>query len=140
MSVFTANEVAYLRGHHLGRLATVGAQCRPQVVPTGYNFDAEGECIEIGAHNLPDRGQKRRYRSNIEGNPNVAFVVDDMASADSWAPRGLSIRGVAEIVMEGGERLAPGFGPIWVRIMPTWISSWGIDTSSFEPPNTRRVR
>jgi len=41
--------------------------------------------------------------------------------------------------LEGGERLAPGFGPIWVEVIPESISAWGIDTSAYEPPNSRKV-
>jgi hypothetical protein len=68
-----------------------------------------------------------------------AFVVDDLATEPTWAPRGVSVRGAAQIHPEGGERLAPGFGPIWVEIIPESISVRGIDTSAYEPPNSRKV-
>ena len=40
---------------------------------------------------------------------------------------------------EGGQRLAPGFGPIWAEIILESISVWGIDTSAYEPPNSGKV-
>jgi pyridoxamine 5'-phosphate oxidase family protein len=97
MSAFTNNEIAYLRQHRIGRLATADNSGRPHVVPTGFNLDETQGVIEIGAHDLPDRGQQRRYRRNIEANPYVAFVVDDLAATDPWTPRGVSIRGPPEI-------------------------------------------
>ena len=49
------------------------------------------------------------------------------------------VRGRAQVHPEGGQRLAPGFGPIWAEIIPESISAWGIDTSAYEPPNSRKV-
>ena len=109
------------------------------VVPTGFNLDGDKGVLEIGAHDLPDRGQNRRYMIHIRANPYVAFVVDDLATEPTWAPRGVSVRGPAQIHPKGGERLAPGFGPIWVEIIPESISAWGIDTSVYEQPNSRKV-
>lgn len=139
MSGFTDAETSYLSSQRIGRLATVTPAGRPHVVPAGFHFNADDGTIDIGANNLPDRGQKRGYRRNIEGDPWVAIVVDDIASTNPWTPRGVSIRGRAEIHATGGERLGPGFGPIWVRIIPTWISSWGIDAGPYDPPHTRTV-
>jgi pyridoxamine 5'-phosphate oxidase family protein len=137
--VFTEKEIAYLTEQHIGRLATVGGEGRPHVVPTGFHLDDAKGVLEIGAHDLPDRGQKRLYLTHLKANPQVAFVVDDLVTEPSWAPRGVSVRGHAQIHSEGGERLAPGFGPMWVEIVPESISAWGIDTGSFEPPNTRKT-
>jgi PPOX class F420-dependent enzyme/OxyR family protein len=95
--MFTDKELAYLREHRIGRLATVDASGQPHVVPTGFSVDAEHGAIEIGAHDLPDRRQERRYRRNIAANPNAAFVVDDLASTGPWTPwgRGPRPRGAA---------------------------------------------
>jgi len=136
VNAFTDKEVAYLGEQRIGRLATVDSKGRPHVVPTGFNLDTDKGILEIGAHDLPDRGQKRLH---IRANPYVAFVVDDLVTEPTWAPRGVSVRGRARIHPEGGERLAPGFGPIWVEIIPESISAWGIDTSAYEPPNSRKM-
>ena len=139
MSAFTDKEIAYLGEQRIGRLATVDSKGRPHVVPTGFNLDGDKGVLEIGAHDLPDRRQKRLYMIHIRANPYVAFVVDDLVTEPTWAPRGVSVRGRARIHPEGGERLAPGFGPIWVEIIPESISAWGIDTSAYEPPNSRKM-
>jgi pyridoxamine 5'-phosphate oxidase family protein len=70
--------------------------------------------------------------------PDVAVVVDDLASVDPWRPRGIEIRGRAETHTEGGgeegERLNASFPfqPAWIRIAPRRILAWGIDRNSFE--------
>lgn len=138
MTAFTDAETSYLAQQRLGRLATVDAAGQPHVVPIAVRFEDDGT-IAIGAANLPGRGQRRHYLRNVEANPRVALVIDDLASVDPFSPRGVSIRGRAEIVPTGGERLGPGFGPIWLRITPTWISSWGIEGGPYDPPHTRSV-
>lgn len=139
MKVFTENELAFLEGQRIGRLATVSSDGGPHVVPTGFHVNADKGVLEIGAHNLPGRAQKRRYLVNIEANPAVAFVVDELITEPTWSPRGISVRGRARIHQTGGERLAPGFGPLWVEIVPSWVGSWGIDTSAYDPPNARSI-
>ena len=53
MSAFTDEELAYLRGERrLARLATVGADGTPHVVPVGWSLDAELDAIEIGGRNF----------------------------------------------------------------------------------------
>jgi len=139
VNAFTDKEIAYLGEQRVGRLATVDGKGRPHVVPTGFNLDADKGVLVIGAHDLPDRGQKRLYMIHIRASPCVAFVVDDLATEPTWAPRGVLVRGRAQVHPEGGQRLAPGFGPIWVEIIPESISAWGIDTSAYEPPNSRKM-
>jgi pyridoxamine 5'-phosphate oxidase family protein len=137
--MFTEKEIAFLQGQRIGRLATVDSRGRPHVVPTGFRVEGAKGVLEVGAHDLPGRGQKRLYLTHLKANSAVAFVVDDLVTEPSWSPRGISVRGRGQIHHEGGERLAPGFGPIWVEIIPELISAWGIDTSAFEPPHSRRV-
>ena len=87
MSIFTPAEVSYLRGHRLGRMATVDAAGKPHAVPVGYRYD-QSDTITIGGHRL-DRSKKCR---DLHDNPHVAFVVDDLVSVDPWRPRGVEIR------------------------------------------------
>lgn len=136
---FTEVEMAYLSKQLIGRLATVTPAGHVHVVPTSFHVDDKTGAIEIGACDLADRGQKRGYRRNINANPQVAYVVDDLASVKPWMPRGVSIWGHAELQPSGGERLGCECGPSWVRITPTWISSWGIENGSHEPPRSRKV-
>jgi len=134
---FTDKEIEYLTGQHLGRLATVTSAGHAHVVPTGFRIDPEHAAIDVGGHNLTLR--RPLYLRNIEANPWVAFVVDDLASTNPWRPRGVTIKGRAEIHTHGGERLGPGFDPMWIRITPSRIISWGIDTGAYGPPASRRA-
>lgn len=139
MSMFTDNEIAYLQAHHLGRLATTGKTGMPHVVPTGFRVDVEKGTIKIGGHVLDGRGQERLYIRHIGVNPKAAFVVDDLATEPAWAPSGVTVKGDVVVHAAGGEVLGPGFGPRWIEIIPTWVSSWGIDTSAYEPAVSRKA-
>lgn len=132
MKAFSVGEIEYLEAQPIGRLATASTTGRPHVIPTGYSLNADEGVLELGALALEEHGQKRLYRRYIEVNDMVAFAVDDMVSLEPWSPRGISIRGRAEIHTEGGERLGPGFGPIWIKIVPSFVASWGIDSSGYE--------
>ncbi len=137
MSNFTDAEQSYFRSQRLGRLATVGPNGKPHVVPVGFRYDVDADAIDIGGHGL-DRSKKWR---DLLANPNVAFVIDDLASVDPWTPRGIEIRGTAELHEEGGERIGPGFAPAWLRIRARRIVAWGIDGDAFRtPPNARTLR
>jgi len=135
--IFSDSEIEYLNGQRLGRLATVTAAGRAHVVPTGFRLNDQHTAIELGGHRLASR--RPLYLRNIETNPWVAFVVDDLATVDPWTPRGVTIRGRAEIHPEGGEKLGPGFDSTLIRITPTHITSWGIDTAAYGPPHSRKV-
>ena len=123
MSVFTADEIAYLSSQRLGRLATA-ADGQPHVVPVGFRYNPELDTIDIGGHGF---AQSKKFR-DVQKNPRVAFVVDDLASIDPWRPRGIEIRGVAEIVREGGKGVMPFFDDELFRVKPGRIFSWGLVT------------
>jgi pyridoxamine 5'-phosphate oxidase family protein len=52
-------------------------------------------------------------------------VVDDVLPP--WRPRGIEVRGRAEVVTDGGQSLGPGFAPEMIRIWADRIRAWGID-------------
>lgn len=135
--MFSEKEIEYLRGQRLGRLASVTPDGRAHAVPTGFRLNDEHTAIEIGGHNLS--GRRPVYLRNIEANPWVAFVVDDLASVNPWTPRAVTIRGRAEILPEGGERLGPGFDATLIRLTPARITSWGLETGAFGARNSRKV-
>ena len=127
MGMLNEQEVAYLKEHLLGRLATTGTSGKPHVVPIRYHFDPEREVIKIGARVLEERGQERLYIRHLKVNPQAALVVDDVADGQTWHPRGVLVKGAAVMHTEGGEVLGPGFGPNWVEIVPNWVTSWSLD-------------
>lgn len=134
MSVFTKQEADYLDEQRLGRLATVGADSQPHVVPVGFRYDTDADLIRIGGRNF---AETKKFR-DADRNPRVAFVVDDLASVDPWRPRGIEIRGRARTFDEGGEEFGPGFDEAWMQIDPARIVSWGIDEDR-DGPRSRSV-
>jgi len=136
MSTFTEEEIEYLRGQRLGRLATVGRDGSPHVVPVGFRLGPENEAIEVGGHAL--RGSKKWH--DLEANPRVAFAIDDLERVDPWTPRGLEVRGRAELHEEGGESFGTGWDTALIRILPERIVSWGIEAPAFSAAGRRRAR
>ncbi|ASO20391.1 pyridoxamine 5'-phosphate oxidase family protein [Actinoalloteichus hoggarensis] len=101
MSVFTDREIAYLRSQPLGRLATVGSPGRPSVRPGGVRYDPAADGLAIGGVAGSGMAESKKFR-DITHRPAAAFVVDDLAGVDPWAPRGIEIRGHAAAFHEGG--------------------------------------
>jgi pyridoxamine 5'-phosphate oxidase family protein len=123
MVMFTQQQREYLSGALLGRLATIGKDGQPHVVPTGFIFNETDGTIAVGGHAL-ERTKKFR---DARDRPQVALVVDDIASTSPWRVRGMEIRGRAEVHRDGGEALHDGFGGAWIRIVPTHIATWSLD-------------
>jgi pyridoxamine 5'-phosphate oxidase family protein len=133
-SVFTPAEIAYLQSQRLGRLATVGRNGQPHVVPVSFRYNPELDTIDIGGHGFA----KRKKFRDVHHNPRVAFVVDDVASVDPWRPRGIEIRGEAAVLASGGTEIMPGFDPEMFRIKPQRIISWALEGEGFSA-NARSV-
>jgi pyridoxamine 5'-phosphate oxidase family protein len=117
---FTPEELAYLRTQPLGRLATVDPHGSPQNNPVGFVLTDDGQFL-IGGLTM---GASRKFR-NVRGNPNVAFVVDDLVSTDPWTPRMVEIRGTAE-ALEDVDPVMPGMSRELIRVTPTWVTSFGV--------------
>ena len=122
MSVFANEEIEYLNSQLLGRLATVGSDGQPHVVAVSFRYNAELDTIDIGGH---DFARRKKYR-DVQRNPRVALIVDDLQSVNPWRPQGIEVRGEAEVLRSGGEVLGPGFAPEMFRIRPRRIVSWGL--------------
>src|SRR5215472_12776252 len=128
MATFSDKEFDYLKGQRLARLATADAESAPHVVPVGFRLSDDGAAIEVGGRNF---AKSKKYR-DLKVNPRVAIVIDDLASVDPWTPRGLEVRGAAELHDSGGgERFGPGWDEVWVRIVPQRVISWGIEAPPF---------
>ncbi|MET9468713.1 PPOX class F420-dependent oxidoreductase [Streptomyces sp. NPDC006544] len=118
---FSEPELTYLRAQHLGRLATVDAAGQPQANPVGF-FPQEDGTILVGGLSM---GTTKKWR-NLEGNPRLSLVVDDLVSTRPWKVRGVEIRGVATLEV-GPHSLGPHFSPEVIRIHPHRVLSWGLD-------------
>jgi pyridoxamine 5'-phosphate oxidase family protein len=120
--IFTPAELAYLHSQRLGRLASVDSGGAPQNNPVGFFVDEATGDVFIGGTQL---GASRKFR-NVRRNPNVALVVDDLASLDPWTVRGVEIRGTAD-AEEGVDPPMKGMSREMIRVRPAWIGSWGVD-------------
>ena len=132
-SAFTPAEIAYLQTQRLARIATVGPNGQPHVVPVAFRYDPDTDTIAVGGHHFVGR---KKWK-DVQKNPKIAIVVDDIASVKPWAVRGLEVRGTAEILMSGGQAIGPGFDPEMFRITPKRVVSWGINV---ETPETTDVK
>lgn len=128
------NERDYLLSQPLGRLATLAPDGSPQARPVGFFLNEELGTIDIGGHDL---GRSQKFR-NIQRDGRVTLVVDDLATIDPWAPRGIELRGIAEPLtdLHPGR---PGFSTELIRIRPTRVLSWGLDSDAFAAPIARDV-
>ena len=115
MSVFSDAELRYLAGgRQLGRIATVGADGTPHVVPVAFIYNAVRDTIDVGGHEL-ERSKKFR---DVARSGRVAIVIDDLASTDPWRPRGIEVRGRGEAI---------AMPTPLIRVHPERIVSWGLD-------------
>ncbi|MEV7616946.1 PPOX class F420-dependent oxidoreductase [Streptomyces sp. NPDC089799] len=123
---FSAAELDYLRSQHLGRLATVDAAGQPQVNPVGF-FPQEDGTVLVGGMAM---GKTKKWR-NLQDNPRLALVVDDLVSTRPWRVRGIEIRGTATLET-GPHSLGPHFSPEVIRIRPDRVHAWGLETGQGE--------
>jgi pyridoxamine 5'-phosphate oxidase family protein len=114
MSVFTETELQYLTGgRQLGRIATVGADGTPHVVPVGWIYNAASDTIDVGGYELEPT---KKFR-DVARTGRAAIVVDDLESTDPWRPRGVEVRGRGEAI---------ALPTPLIRIHPERIVSWGL--------------
>lgn len=95
MSAFTDAALDYLRGQRrLARVATVGIDDTPHVVPSGFTYNPDLDTIGLGGHSVE---RTRKFR-DVARTGRAAVVIDDLASTDPWHPRAVEVRGHAEAV------------------------------------------
>lgn len=124
-TAFSEAERAFLHegGRRLGRVATVGADGTPHVVPAGWVYNEVLDTIDVTGHGVETTKKFRDVRRSAR----AAVVIDDLASINPWHPRAIEVRGRAEAV--------DGPGAL-IRIHPDRVVSWGLDT----PPPTANPR
>jgi pyridoxamine 5'-phosphate oxidase family protein len=115
MSVFREPELRYMAGgRQLGRIATVGADGTPHVVPVAWIYNAVRDTIDIGGHELE---HTKKFR-DVARSGRAAIVIDDLASTDPWHPRGIEVRGRGEAI---------AMPTALIRIHPERIVTWGLE-------------
>ena len=114
-SVFLETEIRYMAGgRQLGRLATVGADGTPHVVPVAWIYNAVRDTIDIGGGALENT---KKFR-DVARSCRAAIVIDDLKSTDPWHPRGIEVRGRGEAI---------AMPTPLIRIHPERIVSWGLE-------------
>jgi pyridoxamine 5'-phosphate oxidase family protein len=114
VSVFRESELRYLAGgKQLGRIATVGADGTPHVVPVAWIYNAVRDTIDIGGHEL---AETKKFR-DVARSGRAAIVIDDVGTGEPWRPRGIEIRGRGEAI---------AMPTPLIRIHPERIVSWGL--------------
>jgi pyridoxamine 5'-phosphate oxidase family protein len=114
MSVFRDSELHYLAGgRQLGRLATVGADGTPHVVPVAFIYNAVRDTIDVGGSEL---AETKKFR-DVARSGRASIVVDDVGDAEEWQPRGIEVRGRGEAI---------AMTTPLIRIHPERIVSWGL--------------
>src|SRR3954471_21384273 len=117
MSAVTEAARAYMAGgRQLGRLATVGRDGTPHVVPVAWIYNAARDTIDVVGYELE---LSKKFQDGARTG-RVAFVVDDLASTDPWHPRGIEVRGRGEAI---------ALPTPLIRIHPERIVSWGLETA-----------
>ena len=115
MGAFTEGELEYLLSERrLARIATVGRDGTPHVVPVGYTYNATLDTIDIGGRNLT---ASKKYK-DVQHSGRAAIVIDEIVSLSPRWVRGVEVRGRAEVIDDPERPL--------IRIHPERIVSWGI--------------
>ena len=124
-SVFEPEELDYLAepDGRLARVATLGRDGMPHVVPTGWRYNAELDTVDLGGIRL---ARTRKFRDVLRTG-RAAVVIDEVLAP--WRPRGIEIRGAAHAL--AGEEL--------IRIRPRRIVSWGLVSDSIDDRHARTV-
>jgi pyridoxamine 5'-phosphate oxidase family protein len=120
--ILTDAERRFLARQPLGHLATIGPDGTPQVKPLGFTYNAALGTIDIAGFNM---ARSAKYR-NIQANPRVALVVDEMTEQSMEGAHFLEIRGTAETVV--GRASDDGhLAAEMIRIHPRRVLAYNVD-------------
>lgn len=118
----TDAEQRFLNRQPRGYLSTIGPDGVPQVKPLGFSYNADLGTIDIAGFNM---GHSAKYR-NIQANPRVAFVVDEVTEPTMEGAHFLEIRGIAEAVT-GASSSDPHLAAEIIRIHPRRVIAYNVD-------------
>ena len=137
MSVFTPSEIEFLTGQTMARVATVGPDGQPHIVPVTFVYNPDEDAIDVGGVNF---GETKKWR-DAQANPRVTFLLDDVRP-NPFRARAIEVRGRAEALTSGGSKINPrfpNFAEEFLRIRPTRILSWGLAGADGAVPSEFRV-
>ena len=126
MSIFTEKELGRLREARLARIATVGPDGQPHVVPLTFTLNEAENAIDVGGIGF---GSSKKWR-DAQRNQRVTFLLDESSGGEAY---GIELRCTAELHETGGSEINPrfsAFDPQFLRLRPHRIVSWGVEVSS----------
>jgi pyridoxamine 5'-phosphate oxidase family protein len=100
------------------------------VVPVGFILRTDQDVVDSGGLALTGSKTWRDLTATLR----VALVVDDLESVDPWTPRGVEVRGRAELheaAAATSGRVSTGPGPVSI---PKRIIAWGVDGDLLDGP------
>jgi pyridoxamine 5'-phosphate oxidase family protein len=110
---FSEDEMTFLLGSRLARVATTSGEGQPHVVPVVYEFD--GVAFYFAGWRLRDT---LKFKNLLE-NRKIAIVIDDIVTVSPWRPRGVEVRGTAELGSVDGRA--------YVKVVPRIKRCWGFN-------------
>lgn len=98
----------------LGRVATVGRDGTPHVVPSGWTYNEALGTLDVTGRDV----QTTKKFRDVARTGRAAIVIDGVAEGEGWNPWAIEIAGRAESIK------GP---PALIRIHPERVRSWGLD-------------
>jgi PPOX class probable F420-dependent enzyme len=125
----------------VARLATVDSESRPHLVPVVFVFDGSCFFVPIDEKKKTVKPEKLKRVKNIQGNPNVALLIDEYYDEDWSRLAFVMIQGKASLASktQGGIRLKEvykklvakyyqyqkiGVGEMCIVIKPEKVTLW----------------
>ena len=131
----------FIQRVRVARLATIDSDFKPHLVPVVFVFDGNHFFIPVDEKRKKAKPEKLRRIKNIQGNPNVALLIDEYN--EDWTRLAfVMIQGIASImksrphadiqVQKALKQLTIkytqyqriGTGEILIRIKPEKVVSW----------------
>ena len=131
----------FIQRVRVARLATIDSDFKPHLVPVVFVFDDNHFFIPVDEKRKKAKPEKLRRIKNIQGNPNVALLIDEYN--EDWTRLAfVMIQGIASImksrphadiqVQKALKQLTikytqyqrVGIGEILIRIKPEKVVSW----------------
>ena len=112
----TETELRFLTspGRVLGRVATVGRDGTPHVVPTGWTYNPTLRTVDVTGRDVETT---KKFR-DVTRTGRAAIVIDGIAPGDGFNPWAIEIAGRADAIS------GP---PALIRIYPDRVRSWGLE-------------
>jgi PPOX class probable F420-dependent enzyme len=95
--IITPDIEEFIQRVRVARLATIDSEFKPHLVPVVFVFDGNHFFIPVDEKRKKTKPEKLRRIKNIQGNPNVALLIDEYS--EDWSRLAfVMIQGTASVV------------------------------------------